>query len=246
MQFDGTSWHNWPSYNTARSNKGIFVGGGPSLKLIDKTQLTGPGKTVVGVNNTYPEVRPDVWVGVDDPNCYDQRVFHEGFYKVMRGGYQTRMCQGRTISEFPNMLFANVSAPRTKYEILGRIGADAQDFVWHANVFATTMNLMMHMGFKEIYLAGVDFDNTKGDYSHGEELSADNKTWNQDLYVNLRGYLEWLSRAAEVEGIKIRSISPDSVINDFLEYVSLEDLNDSLGMPDRGSLPHAKDIEDAR
>ena len=244
MYNDGTNWHNWSCYNTGRTNKGIFVGGGPSLNKLDTSKLSGPGKTVVGVNNTYPQVRPDIWVGMDDPHCYDQRVFHEGFPKIMRGGYQTRECQGRKLMEFPGAMFANVASPDTKYEILGRIGPEASNLVWHGNVFATTMNLMMHMGFKEIYLAGVDLDNSKGDYAHGKELSPQNKEWNSKLYTNLREYLAWLAKAAEIEGIKFFSISPDSLINEFIPYVSLEDLNESLEVPtESGALHHSSTVE---
>lgn len=240
MYYDGAKWHNWNCFGTARSNKGIFVGGGPSLNKLDTSKLTGPGKTVVGVNNTYPQVRPDVWVGMDDPYCYDQRVFHEGFPKILRGGYQKRECQDRLLMEFPNTFFANVSEPKTKYEILGRIGPDSEDLIWHGNVFATTMNLMMHMGFKEIYLAGVDLDNSKGDYAHGHELSEQAKEWNQKLYNNLQDYLQWLVKAAAIEGISFYSISPDSLINEFVPYVSLEDLNESLEVPkDAGMLLHS-------
>ena len=245
MYNDGAKWHNWDCFGTAKGNKGIFVGGGPSLNKMDTSKLTGPGKTVVGVNNTYPQVRPDIWVGMDDPNCYDQRVFHEGFPKIMRGGYQTRDCQGKQIQEFPNTMFANVGKPKTKYEILGRIGPDATDFVWHNNVFATTLNMMMHMGFKEIYLAGVDLDNSEGDYAHGKELTKSLKDWNQHLYTSLREYLSWLSKAAAIEGIMFYSISPDSLINDIVPYVSLDDLNESLELPEPGDLSHSRDIEDS-
>ena len=103
MYHDGDQWRNWECYNTQQSNVAILVGGGPSLNKIDVSNLTGPGKTVFGLNTTYPKVRPDIWVGMDDPKCYDRRIFHEPFPKVMRGNYYERDCEGVPLLSLPNL-----------------------------------------------------------------------------------------------------------------------------------------------
>lgn len=243
MYHDGTRWWNWSCHDVAKGNVGIFVGGGPSLNKIETDKLCGPGKTVIGVNNTYPKVRPDIWVGMDDPNCYHSHVFYEGFPKIMRGGYQEREFNGKMIMEYPNTLFSSVGKVPDKTHIFDHIGPATSKFVWHKNVFATTMNLMLYMGFKDIYLAGVDFSMKDGQYHNGDILNGNLKKWNEELYESLSDYLQWLSETARMAGINFYSISPDSPINEFIPYVSLEDLNRSIELPEPTEFKHCTEVE---
>ena len=241
--YDGSTWRYSQFYEKSRKSKGIFVGGGPSLNKIDTSKLCGPGKTVIGVNNTYPQVRPDIWVGMDAPECYNRHVFHEGFPKIMRGGYQHRTVDGVELKDLSNTHFASFRkiAYKEKGEIFRHVGPDTQKFVWQKNVFTTSMNLMIYMGFKEIYLAGVDFHSKNGDYAHGGVLTEDQRDWNTNLYDYLDFYLKWLASTSEMAGIKFYSISPDSPINKHIPYVSIEDVNASIVLPDLGDLVHSSE-----
>jgi hypothetical protein len=245
MYHDGDQWRNWECYNTQQSNVAILVGGGPSLNKIDVSNLTGPGKTVFGLNTTYPKVRPDIWVGMDDPKCYDRRIFHEPFPKVMRGNYYERDCEGVPLLSLPNLYFAGVSPCDHKGDIFYRIHKDTKTLIWDKNVFTTAMNLILYMGFKKIYLAGVDFSLDEGHYHHSEAfLPKDLQKWNSSLYEHLYRYTEWLASTGSMCGIDILSLSPGSKINTFLPYHTLEDLNSSLKVPKEGGvLHHCRDID---
>lgn len=243
MYHDGEQWRHWHCYNKSQKNVAILVGGGSSLSHIDTTKLTGPGKTVFGLNTTYPHVRPDIWIGMDDPKCYDRKVFYEGFPKIVRGNHFDKECEGVPLKEIPGVYFASVSEYEHKADIFYRIGKDTTTFIWDHNVFVTALNLILYMGFKKIYLAGVDFSLDSGDYSYSKNcLTSEQKNWNSSLYSKLYKYTEWLASTGKFCGIDIESISPNSSINTILPYTSLEDLNNSLVLPKEKRLYHSSEL----
>jgi len=244
MQFDGKRWRNWECYNAYKNSKGIFVGGGSSLNYINTSKLKGPGKTVVGVNTTYPTVVPDIWVGMDQPECYDSRVFFEAFPKIMRGGYQNHKFLGKKLWEYPNSYFAGIKRTSKREDIFYQSESDASFYIWENNVFVTTMNMMLHMGFKEIYFAGVDFSMENGSYFHGKQLEGKYYDWNKSLYATLYKYLEWLHSTCKMAGITLKSISPNSPINNFMPYISLEELNSSIELPTYSEFLHCCELDD--
>lgn len=245
MYHDGNRWRHWECFNTAQKNVAILVGGGPSLNNIDVSALTGPGKTVFGLNTTYPTVRPDIWIGMDDPRCYNRQVFYEPFPKIMRGNYYNLECEGVPLLELPNTYFASVKPFNHKGDIFYRIDKDTDCFIWDKNVFVTALNIILYMGFRKIYLAGVDFTIEDGDYFHSEDSLSDKyKKWNQNLYNHLYRYTDWIASTGRMCGISIQSISPNSSINKILPYISLEDLNNQLNLPEPGILYHCGELEE--
>lgn len=245
MYHDGNNWRNWECYNTSQKGVAILVGGGPSLNEIDVSKLCGPGKTVFGLNTSYPHVRPDIWLGMDDPKCYNRNVFYEAFPKVLRGNYYDRDCEGVPLTSLPNTLFASVKPFSHKADIFYRIGEDAESFIWDKNVFTVAINLILYMGFREVYLAGVDFCLLKADYFHSDiKLDSKYKAWNQNLYEHLYRYTEWLASTGKMCGIDIKSLSPGSKINDILEYVSLDELNSSIVLPTNTTLYHCGELDE--
>jgi len=243
MYHDGERWRHWECYNSTQKNVAILVGGGPSLNKINLANLTGPGKTVFGLNTTYPAVRPDIWIGMDDPKCYNRQVFYEPFPKIMRGNYGNLECEGVTLTTLPNTYFASVKPYSHKADIFHRIDKDTEAFIWDKNVFVTALNIILYMGYREIYLAGVDFSIDEGDYFYSEDFLPNKyKRWNQSLYNHLYRYTDWIASTGRMCGISIESISPDSPINKVLPYISLEQLNNNLKLPEPGSLYHSGDL----
>jgi hypothetical protein len=244
MYHDGDQWRHWHCYNKEENKVAILVGGGPSLSKIDINKLKGPGKTVFGLNTTYPHVIPDIWIGMDDPKCYDRRVFHEAFPKIVRGNYFNRECEGIPLKKLSNVYFASVTEFEHKADIFYRISSDTTSFIWDRNVFITALNLILYMGFKKIYLAGVDFSLEEGDYSYSNPLTDKQKKWNNSLYARLYDYTEWLSSTCTYCGIDIQSISPNSPINEILPYIPLENLNKLLDIPEAGRLYHSSELRE--
>lgn len=242
----------WISSNFYRSftaSAGILVAPGPSLNRIDTTKLSGPGKTVFGINTTYPKVRPDIWCGMDNPACYNSHLFHEGFIKIYRGGFQQHEVEGIKLKHLPNMHFISVEevsyADKTKF--FKYLGYDTNVLIYMKNVMVTTLNLMLHMGYKNIYLAGVDFsfDNEVYAEGTGAKLRDYQKDWNKNLYSWLANWLDWVADTLRFVDIKIYSISPDSPINKFLPFISIEELNKGIEqeLPLVKPLVHCSELE---
>ena len=101
----------WQTVNLHKKENGLsafLCGGGPSLNLVNPKFLNGPNRLVFGLNNTYPLIRPDYWIGMDDADCYDARLFWEPFSKVLRGNYGDNLCRGFSLKTLNNTLFADV------------------------------------------------------------------------------------------------------------------------------------------
>lgn len=230
--FDGNVWrdvHCWKNYTTS---KAILVCGGPSLNKIDLTKLKGPGKTIFGVNNTYPKVIPDYWIGMDVPECYSGDVYFEPFPKIMRGGYQKYSIHGKSLKHYRNLNFCRTTLEAAPSEtIFNSLNPLCTEFYWSQDVFSIALQLIMHQGFKEIFLVGCDLSTEEQDYHTDQVLSEENRQGNQKLYNSLFEFLSWFRETALMNGVYIYSTSPESRINTILKYVSLDELNQSIVIP---------------
>lgn len=224
VHWTGSEWKLSNFFREVNSARAILVCGGPSLKNVDTSLLRGPGKVVLGMNNTYPFVVPDMWMGMDDPKCYDRRVVFEAFPKFFRGGYQDRGFQDVLPINMNNVHFINVKkGPRE--DIFRRAEKGAKHFIWHNHVMAVAMNLLIHMGFRDITLVGCDLDNTKSDYHNDIVLNEVEKSRNTRLYGDIYAWLKWLNKECRNRGIHFYSANPNASINDFMTYRSLDELN---------------------
>jgi len=243
-------WYNtgrhWQQISFARDNsnlKGILVCSGPSLNKINKSELPGIGKRIFGLNNTYPDVKPDVWIGMDRSFCYDGKLFDEPFVKILRRGYGKEKRGTRKINTLTNLYYADVKEG-DRINLFKHRNHDTK-FVWHKNTMATALHIMVWMGHREIYLAGCDLDNSQQPYFNKLKLSKSQRQRNQKLHNQLFGYLEWFISAAKPYGIELYSMSPRSRINTLMEYVSLRDLNREIkrGLRKRGPRDHSSLVQ---
>jgi hypothetical protein len=224
----------------------FLCGGGPSLSSVDPSLLNGHNRIVFALNNTYPLITPDIWIGMDDPSCYRRDVFWQPFIKIMRGGYQNRLCEGMRIDNLHNMYYADVDYLDSREDIF-RLRAHDIKFVWAANVFTTALHIIIWMGCKKIYLFGCNFDNSEIDY-HDEQVSLSdrNKEWNKKLYAELYKYMEWFVSVSSRYGVEVYSCSPDSKINNFINYVNYKYVIGELekDLPKAGELVHSLDAHE--
>jgi hypothetical protein len=244
LYFNRGAWHPSSFHRLYSSSVAILACGGPSLNKVDPSLIPGPKKVIFGLNNVYPRIRPDVWVGMDDPHCYNRDLFFEPFIKILRGGYQNRTYNGVKLFKLHNMYYATLKKGTGVHDIFADLTEEGK-FVWHQNSFATMLNIILWMGHREIYLAGCDFSLDKGDYFDNMKLSNTQRQWNNDLYNQLSTYLFKFSLMCKPLGIKLYSMSPDSKINAYLDYVSIEDLNKRLyqEMPEKTPIYHAIELD---
>ncbi len=244
--YTGEHWIDTPFYREHTDSKAILVGSGPSLNKLSVDSLCGPGKVVFGLNNTYPKVRPDIWLAMDDPHCYNGNVFFEPFIKILRGGYHTRTYKEIEIWKLFNIFYADVKRTKNHNDIFNSYSPN-MTFIWQQNSFATAIHIILWMGFKDIYLAGCDFSQEKGiHHDPNIKMSEKYERWNNSLYERLDPYLKWLSETAKPKGINFYSISPGSKINEYLKYISLDALNGKINknLPKDITISHPLDKDD--
>jgi len=193
---------------------------GPSLAKVDPAALRVPGAFVLGVNTSYPRIRPDMWIGMDTPGCYDPRLWWEPFPKIVRGTYRDERCGGVPIRTCPGMYFADVERAYVT-DLFRRRGHDAS-FVWNGNTFIVALHLAVWMGAKRIHLVGCDFGGGT-DYHDARKLDDQHRQTNRLLYQRLLSLLPRLRQAAALNGIEIISCTPDSPANEHLAFMPLAD-----------------------
>lgn len=215
------TWHKAGMYRSHVMSKAILACPGPSLK--ETKNLTGPGRFVVGINTSYPTVRPDLWIGMDEAWCYDSNLLAESFPKIFRGTYAEMHYNGSKVKEMPYTYFADVAYPPAGKTMLDLLEKDVK-FSWHYHTLGTALHVIMWLGFKEIYLVGCDLGG-KGDYCHSLILNQEQRNRNQRLYSQQYFFLKKLNNEALKNNIKIISSTQNSPINDFLTFVSIDNIS---------------------
>lgn len=196
-----------------------IVGPGPSLKKVQK-DLRGRGRLIIGINTSYPFIKPDIWIGLDKPECFDRNLWFEPFKKVCRGNYSNIEFHGLAIKHFPETYFLSLSQAENIREIFTR-RAHSANLVWDKSTLTAAINLAIWKGHKVIHFVGCDFGGST-DYVYGNTLTEELRKRNQRLYTNQINLLKQLTRLGISYGIKFVSCTPNSPINQFMEYKELK------------------------
>lgn len=187
---------------------------GPSFADVDVSCLCGAGRVVIGLNSTYPKLRPDYWLGMDKFENYDQALLRESFPKILRGNFKDAQWENRPFHGFSNMLFADVheKAQFTNW-------TEKATFHWPGNTFFIALQFAFWIGCRTIYLLGVDMDNSRQDYGDGTYLTPDQRAYNAKLYSQELTRLSQVVRETEEFGVQWASGSPTSKINTLMPFV---------------------------
>ncbi len=210
--FDGTAWQTLPLHRKSAIGCAVICCNGPSFAGVDASKLRGPNRCVIGVNSTYPRLRPDWWVGMDTHGNHDRALFYEAFPKVLRGGHHnTDKIEDRLVREFPNCNFLDLRETGHWSEVM------QDQFVnWNKNSFEAAFQFALWLGYRDIALVGVDLDNSKHHYADGNYLSDKNQKSNQRLYDAQLKFLKEVMESAASLGISLISCSEGSRINEFV------------------------------
>ena len=193
---------------------------GPSLK--NTPDLRGRGRKVFALNTAYPTVTPDIWIGMDEPHCYDINLLTEGFPKIFRGPYAKREYFGQKLHTYPESYFADVDTLSNGKTMFDLRSHDVK-FAWYKHSLGVALHFMVWMGARDIFLVGCDLGGSD-DYCHGLKLSDDHRKINRRLYAQQVVFIEMIAEQAKRYGVTIHSSTPDSPINKFLPYTSVDQL----------------------
>ena len=209
----------------ARKNMGMdayLCCPGPSLKNIDPNILRGKGRKIFSINTTYPFIKPDIWLGMDKIECYDRNLLHEPFIKIFRAPLEKELFwDDKRISEYPETYFATIKEPEKGKTMFNYREHDVP-FVWHKSTLMVALHMMIWMGAKDIYLAGCDLGGNT-DYYDGARLNDEQRSYNRRLYKSQVKHLEELYKIGKKYNINLHSVTPNSPINDFMDYIPIEE-----------------------
>lgn len=209
---NGAHWGKIDLHNTALDCPVFIVCGGPSLNHVDVSLLNGPGRLVVGVNSSYPKVRPDYWVGLDTTDCYERRLFTEPFPKIMAESRKDDRTAGRNLREFNHCWFIDTATQKDVYHVENDIE------VCSNNSFVAALSFALWLGTRDIFLVGVDLDTKAADYADGVQLTAEQRAYNQNLYDQTFAFLKHFVWRMGRIGVRVTSCSPGSRINGIMPF----------------------------
>lgn len=227
FSWDGKRWHSPVLKDSQRGKVAIIVCNGPSLNSIDPVSLCGPNRYVIAVNNAYPKVRPDCWIGMDLPKCYNSDLWNEPFPKIARGPFADSSCNGQKWKDVGGMFFAKVSEK------------ECQDsFPWNKHTLGIALYSAVYMGMNEIVLIGVDLDNSNYHYADGNYLTESQRASNQLLHDEQYLFLQEFNEMILGSGGAMVSCSDGSRINDFLPHRKWGDIRTSFSGPSTARVSH--------
>ena len=209
--------------------------GGPSATPDILSEIRSiPGVVVMGINNIVDKIKPDIWIGVDEPTRFLEKAWLDPsiqkFYPLSYSG--TNIKQELKPNQCPNtfLLYRNDNFnPKTFFTedtICWGYEPQKGEAGGHSTMLAA-MRLIHILGFKEIYLAGADFNmSTDNAYGHGQKtVSSTHARKNNVLYrflIKCFDQLDWKS-----VGMNIFNLNPNSALKTF-EFKDLKEVSVKL------------------
>ena len=200
----------------------FIAGGHPSLLKENLELLKQPGISVISMNNTASMIPTDIWIGMDKPKCYSERILLD--QKIMKFTMVSRrdlIVGNKKMRELPNMYFFGANE---KYFNVSNFLNQHRDFVWWKNTMYNVLQLAYRLGFRKVYLIGCAFKISKEtQYSYKMKLSDHQINYNQRTYNNFLEKMKLLKRHFKEKGFEIISSTPNSSLNEFYPFVPFKD-----------------------
>ena len=228
-----------PAY-FAKANFGMdayLFSSGPSLLKLNTEIFDDKSVYKVGINTTYPKIKPDLWIGMDYPKCFSAGLWSEPIPKILRNSYSRHSINSTPVRDFPMVYFAEVEKVALPWHETFMRRSHQTKFIWTNNTFTTTLHILIWMGFKRIHLVGSDFGSTGNNYfdnsvearpfnhdktSSKGPISQKQQKLNKRLYLQQLDYLRNFNAECEQRDVKIVSCSYHSPANVFLDYLDPE------------------------
>ena len=220
-----------------RGGVAFLIAGGPSFKDLDKTRLARCWS--LGLNNSPKTFRPDAWISVDDPSRFLRSVWLDP--KIMK--FQAASMAGKRLwdtqnnqplglvpRDCPNVYYFKRNSKFHEKRWLQEDSlnwGNAEDFGGGRTVMLPAIKVMYLLGFRTIYLVGVDLDMSATRTYHFDEkrdkgaVKCNNNTYkrmNQEYFPKLRPEFE-------KAGLDVFNCNSDSKLTAF-DYVPYEEALD--------------------
>lgn len=219
LWFDCGKGYSKASFARGRLNKDVYLCcPGPSLAYVRNDFMHVPGALVIAINIAYPQIKPDIWVGLDKLDCHPNLLWHENFIKICRSGFHDYKKDNVFVREFFNTYFADIENGDFE-DIFTRRAHDVQ-FFFNGNTFLTAIHIAVWLGAKRIHLVGCDFGGNK-DYYTDKVLPTDLRDSNRKLYQQQVAAMELIVKLGNKHGVEFISCTENSPVHKFMKYEPL-------------------------
>lgn len=237
-----------PFIGNMRGAHAFLIASGPSFNLVDKDKLKWCWTICMNnsVKSCMPYFRPDAWCCVDDPTRFmtsiwlDPKIMkfvpHAHSEKVIwdSRAWEIKKIEDKIIKvgDCPNMFYFHrnekFNAHRFLYEDCINWG-DHTKWGGGRSVFLPTFRILHLLGFRNIYLLGVDFEmNENYKYSFQEKRDKSSISCNNSTYKKLIQRFTELKPILDKEGLNIYNCNKNSKLEVF-DYIPFEEaVNRSL------------------
>lgn len=218
----------------------FLVGGGPSLKDVDmRTLRDTPGVLTMGMNNVSHNYRTDMWTGQDPQYKFMESIWMDpSVMKFTLLDYRKRAIWDRKKGghsdtrtwQCPNTFFHK---RHSKFE--ADKWFEEQCVVWgrpkekggSRSVFLAALHILWFLGFRNIFLLGVDFHmSVENRYAFDESRKGSTIRGNNSLYENISRYCEELQPSMQAQDFNVFNCNPDSHLKVFPQ----KNLRDAIEM----------------
>lgn len=204
-----------------KNSSAFLIGGGPSLRSVDKNSLEQPGMLTMGVNNSASTIRPNLWACVDHPTIFIDSIWKDpSMIKFVPMGYGNAKINDSSVYDYPAVIKFRASKFNPDEFFSGqRIFHGGQT----RSVLITAISILHFLGIRRIYLVGVDFKMEKGEqnYSFEQETSNHAIEGNNSLYKRVNDVFTEMIPEFQKNGLEVFNTNRDSGLTAF-PYVDLE------------------------
>ncbi len=241
-----TSNHNRIDIRNHFSDQSIFIiCNGPSLvnNGYDLSLLKQPGVMTFGMNNGPKTIRSDLWTCVDDPQRFIKSIWLDPkimkfvpftFMNTMLFDSDKWEVTNIRVKKCPNVLFYTRNEKFDKKTFMFEPGfnwGNSKQNGGCRSVMLPALKICYILGFKKIYLMGVDFDMSSEYKYHFPEQRANGAIKNNlNTYDRLKNeYLPFINDEFGKCGIKIFNCNKSSKL-DIFPYCDYNDaINECTG-----------------
>ena len=205
-------------YDT-QSGAVFLVCSGPSLKHEPLDVLRVSRLPVLGVNSAFASYDcPQWWVTLDSPAGFPPGILaNPRVIKCLPIKTYRDVIMGRCSCEHPSTLFYDASPA---FDMAG-LFAPRSEYAHLKNSFFVSLQLAYRLGFRRIYMVGVDLVIGEGShYAHGNPLPPDEVERKQRLYNETVVKMSALAPYAHAAGLTIYRCNSECPLPNF-DYMSL-------------------------
>ncbi len=224
---------------------------GPSLKALDLSKLQRPGIVTFGINNVSAWFPTDLWTFGDKPQKFHDRIWRN--QRTLKMAPMPKLTDKRlrrkVDGQFEGVGKCALDFPRVvgvlrNSEFRIEHWLDEPTINWgnsrkHKNGLPTGHNTMLqairlcyYLGFRTVYLLGVDFAmNPASPYAFGEKASVGSVRGNAEHYERLAWYFTQLRPWFEAAGFEVLNCNPASLLRVF-DFITYDDAVARAALPD--------------